>query len=141
MLPSFFTRRIPTLEEIEAQRLSRTQGIRGMIKVAGIIVLVLVAFLSSMLLLTPLMELHALEQEREQAQHRLKRAKAVESEAYNRFLWMSDPEYFEQMARDRANQAKAGEHIIRRPTAEERQKMEQEALRKRQPRSKRPRRD
>jgi hypothetical protein len=81
-----------------------------------------------------------LEQEREQAQHQLRRAKAVEAEAYNRLLWMSDPEYFEQMARDRANQAKAGEHIIRRPTAEERQKMEQEAQRKRQPR-KRPRRD
>lgn len=140
MLPAIFQRRTPTLEEIEAQRLSRTRGIRGMLKVAGIIVLVLVAFLASMLLLTPLMELHTLEQEREQAQHQLRRAKAVENEAYNRFLWMSDPEYFEQMARDRANQAKTGEHIIRRPTAEERQKMEQEAQRKRQPR-KRPRRD
>ena len=140
MLTSFFTRRTPTLEEIEAQRINRTRGISGMLKVAGIIVLVLVAFLSSMLLLTPLMELHSLEQEREQAQHQLLRARAVEAEAYNCFLWMSDPEYFEQMARDRANQAKAGEHIIRRPTAEERQKMEQEAQRKRQPR-KRPRRD
>lgn len=135
MLTPFFTRRTPTLEEIEAQRISRTRGIRGMLKVAGIIVLVLVAFLASMLLLTPLMELHTLEQEREQAQHQLRRAKAVEAEAYNRFLWMSDPEYFEQMARDRANQAKSGEHIIRRPTAEERQKMEQEARSKRQPRT------
>ncbi|MBR5889919.1 MAG: septum formation initiator family protein [Akkermansia sp.] len=140
MLTPFFTRRTPTLEEIEAQRLNRNRGIRGMLKVAGIIVLVLVAFLASMLLLTPLMELHSLEQEREQAQRQLQRAQSVETEAYNRFLWMSDPEYFEQMARDRANQAKAGEHIIRRPTAEERQKMEQEAQRKRQPR-KRPRRD
>ncbi|MBR5331115.1 MAG: septum formation initiator family protein [Akkermansia sp.] len=140
MLTPFFTRRTPTLEEIEAQRINRTRGISGMLKVAGIIVLVLVAFLASMLLLTPLMELHSLEQEREQAQRQLVRAKAVEAEAYNRFLWMSDPEYFEQMARDRANQAKAGEHIIRRPTAEERQKMEQEARRKQQPR-KRPRRD
>ena len=140
MLTPFFTRRTPTLEEIEAQRLNRNRGIRGMLKVAGIIVLVLVAFLASMLLLTPLMELHSLEQEREQAQRQLQRAQSVETEAYNRFLWMSDPEYFEQMARDRANQAKAGEHIIRRPTAEERQKMEQEAQRKRQPR-KRPSRD
>ena len=140
MLTPFFTRRTPTLEEIEAQRINRTRGISGMLKVAGIIVLVLVAFLASMLLLTPLMELHSLEQEREQAQRQLQRAQSVETEAYNRFLWMSDPEYFEQMARDRANQAKAGEHIIRRPTAEERQKMEQEAQRKRQPR-KRPRRD
>ena len=136
MLTPFFTRRTPTLEEIEAQRINRTRGISGMLKVAGIIVLVLVAFLASMLLLTPLMELHSLEQEREQAQRQLVRAKAVEAEAYNRFLWMSDPEYYEQLARDRANQAKEGEFIIRRPTAEERKLMEAEAKKKRQPRQK-----
>ena len=130
----FIRRRIPTLEELEEIRTLRSRGIRGMIKVAGIIVLVVVAFLASMLLLTPMLELHTLEQERERAAHQLKRAKEVESEAYNRFLWMSDPEYFEQLARDRANQAKPGEHIIRRPSAEERRQMELEARKKRQPR-------
>jgi hypothetical protein len=138
MILPFIKNRIPTLEEIEEQRLNRSRGIRGMIKVTGIIFLVLVAFLASMTLLTPLFELHALEQEKERAQAQLQRAKAVEAEVYNRFLWMSDPEYFEQMARDRANQAKSGEHIVRRPTAEElREIQEKERNKQNKPRSSR----
>ena len=105
-----------------------------MIKVTGLIFLVLVAVIASMLLLTPVLELNNLEQERKRAEHLLKRAKATESEAYNKYLWMSDPEYFEQVARDRANQAKEGETIVRRPTEEERKLMEEEARKKRQPR-------
>lgn len=130
----FISRRIPTLEEIQEQRDIRSKGIHGMIKVAGIIFLVLVALIASMLLLTPILELHTLEQERDRAEQQLRRAKATEAEAYNKLLWMSDPEYFEQMARDRANQAKVGERIIRRPTAEELQQMEKEAQKKRKPR-------
>ena len=137
MFLPFITRRIPTLEEREFQRQSRSSGIRGMLKVAGIIFLVIVAFLASMLLLTPMLELHTLEQERDRAQHQLSRAKAVEQEAYNKFLWMSDPEYFEQMARDRANQAKAGEHIVRRPTAEDLKQMEQEKRQQQKPKKRR----
>ena len=131
MFLPFFKNRIPTLEEIEEQRLLRDRGIRGMIRVAGIIFLVLVAFLASMTLLTPLLELHTLEQERERAQAQLVRARQQETEAYNRFLWMSDPEYFEQVARDRANQAKTGEHIIRRPTAEQLREMQKAEQQKR----------
>ncbi len=134
MLLPFFKNRIPTLEEIEDQRIRRARGLRGMIKVAGIIFLVLVAFLASMTLLTPLLELHALEQEREHAQAQLVRARQTETEAYNRFLWMSDPEYFEQVARDRANQAKTGEYIIRRPTADELREIQEAERKKRQPR-------
>ncbi len=130
----FFSRRIPTLEEIQLQRDIRSRGIRGMIKVTGVIFLVLVAVIASMLLLTPILELNTLEQERQRAEQQLKRAKAIESEEYHKFLWMSDPEYFEQVARDRANQAKEGEVIIRRPTAEELKLMEEEARKKRQPR-------
>ena len=137
MFLPFFKNRIPTLEEIEEQRLLRDRGIRGMIRVAGIIFLVLVAFLASMTLLTPLLELHTLEQERERAQAQLVRARQQETEAYNRFLWMSDPEYFEQVARDRANQAKTGEHIIRRPTADEIREMQKAEQLKRQQRPRR----
>ena len=136
----FFSRRIPTLEEIQHQRDIRSRGIRGMIKVTGVIFLVLVAVIASMLLLTPILELNTLEQERKRAEQQLARAKAIESEEYHKYLWMSDPEYFEQVARDRANQAKEGEVIIRRPTAEEQKLMEEEARKKRQPRQK-PRRD
>lgn len=139
MFDFFKLRRMPTLEEIERERERRSRGIRSMLKVAGIIFLALVAFISSMLLLNPMLQLHSLEQEKVRAEQQLLKAKQVESEAYHRFLWMDDPEYFEQIARDRANQAKAGEHIVRRPTAEELKQMEQEKRKQQKP--KKPRRD
>ena len=137
MFDFFKLRRMPTLEEIERERERRSRGIRSMLKVAGIIFLALVAFISSMLLLNPMLQLHSLEQEKVRAEQQLLKARQVESEAYHRFLWMDDPEYFEQIARDRANQAKEGEHIIRRPTAEELRQMEQEASQQRNPRPRR----
>ncbi|MBR5186364.1 MAG: septum formation initiator family protein [Akkermansia sp.] len=139
MFDFFKLRRMPTLEEIERERERRSRGIRSMLKVAGIIFLALVAFISSMLLLNPMLQLHSLEQEKVRAEQQLLKARQVESEAYHRFLWMDDPEYFEQIARDRANQAKAGEHIVRRPTAEELKQMEQEKRKQQKP--KKPRRD
>ncbi len=139
MFDFFKLRRMPTLEELEREHERRSRGIRSMLKVAGIIFLALVAFISSMLLLNPMLQLHSLEQEKVRAELQLKKAKLVENEAYHRFLWMDDPEYFEQIARDRANQAKAGEHIVRRPTAEELKQMEQEKRKQQKP--KKPRRD
>lgn len=122
-----FPRSLLTPAEREARRADRANGIRGVLGVAGIIFLVLVAFIASMLVLTPLLELASLEQEKEHVQELLRRAKAEEEEAHNRYRWMSDSEYFEQQARDRANQAKDGEVVVRRPTAEE----ELEAARRR----------
>ena len=135
MFDFFKLRRMPTLEEIERERERRSRGIRSMLKVAGIIFLALVAFISSMLLLNPMLQLHSLEQEKVRAEQQLLKARQVESEAYHRFLWMDDPEYFEQIARDRANQAKEGEFIIRRPTAEELKQMGQESRKNQQPRT------
>ncbi|MBR5877992.1 MAG: septum formation initiator family protein [Akkermansia sp.] len=137
MFDFFKLRRMPTLEEIERDRERRSRGIRSMLKVAGIIFLALVAFISSMLLLNPMLQLHSLEQEKARAEQQLKKARLVEDEAYHRFLWMDDPEYFEQIARDRANQAKAGEHIVRRPTAEELKQMEQEKRKQQKPKKRR----
>lgn len=119
-----FARRHRTLEELDEIRATRAAGISRVIWVSGIILLTLVAFVLSMLVLTPLLERSSLEQEREYAQSQLERAKKDEAEARNRFLWMSDPEYFEQQARDRANQAKDGEIVVRRPTVEEEAAME-----------------
>lgn len=125
---ALFPRSLLTPAEREARRADRVNGIRSVLGVAGIIFLVLVAFIASMLVLTPLLELASLEQEKEHVQELLRRAKAEEEEAHNRFRWISDDsEYFEQQARDRANQAKDGEVVVRRPTAEE----EQEAARRR----------
>lgn len=110
-------RKRPTLEEQEAIRRTRSQGIRSVLGVSGLIFLALVAFLATMLVLPPMLELQTLRREKERVERRLKRAQDEEDEAHSRFLWMMDPEYFEQIARDRANQAKEGETVIRRPAA------------------------
>lgn len=111
----FFTTRRRTVEELEEIQASRTNGIREVLRVFGIIFLVFVTFIVSMLLLTPFLELYSLQQEKAHVEEMLRRAQQEEEKALNHYLWMSDPEYYEQIARDRANQAKAGEHVIRRP--------------------------
>lgn len=115
----FFRRKRPTLEEQEVIRQSRSQGIRRVLSVSGLIFLALVAFLACMLVLPPMLELQNLRREKERVELRLKRAQDEEHEAHSRFMWMMDPEYFEQIARDRANQAKEGETVIRRPATPE----------------------
>lgn len=107
-----------------------------MIKVTGIIILVMVAIITSMLLLSPVLELHRLEQERERVNQKLKQAKNNETEAYNKLTWMSDTEYFENMIRDVFNMAKEGETVIRRPVSEHEQQTEKEASSKKQPKKK-----
>lgn len=114
----FFPSRRRSIEELEEIRASRSNGIRGVLRVSGIIFLVLVSFLVSMLLLTPFLELYSLRQEKEHVEELLRRARMEEEKAHNHFLWMTDPEYYEQIARDSANQAKEGEHVIRRPAAD-----------------------
>lgn len=111
----FPRRKRPTLEELEEIRQNRSLGIRRVLGVSGLIFLSFVAFLASMLVLPPLLELQTLRQQKERVEQRLERARYEEEEAHSRFLWMMDPEYFEQIARDRANQAKEGETVIRRP--------------------------
>ncbi len=108
----------PTLEELESTREHRADGIRGVIGVTTLILLVLVSFLVSTLVLPPLLELHTLKRQLETARTQLRHAQEEETEARNRFIWMQDPEFFEQIARERANQAKPGETVIRFAPAE-----------------------
>lgn len=114
-----FNRRYRTLEELESIREHRTKGVRNILVVTGIIFLTFVAFLGGMLVVPPMLTLETLRLEQERAELMLRRAKAEEAEARSRYMWMMDPEYFEQLARDRANQAKDGEKVIRRPSPEE----------------------
>lgn len=119
MIPLFRLHRRSVKEQDES-RAVRANGIRGVLKVSGIIFLVLVAFLVSMVLLTPFLKLYSLKQEKEHVEVQLHHAKEEEEEARNRLLWaQGDAEYYEQIARDRANQAKEGEHVIRRPADED----------------------
>ncbi len=114
-----FSRRRRTLEEIEIIRVDRSKGVHHIMVVSGIIILAFVAFLGSMLVVPPMLTLEELRLEQERAEMLLRQARAEEAEAKSRFMWMMDPEYFEQMARDRANQAKDGEKVIRQPSPEE----------------------
>ncbi len=109
----------PTLEELETSREHRADGIRGVIGVTTLILLVLVSFLVSTLVLPPLLELHTLKRQLETARTQLRHAQKEEAEARDRFLWMQDPEYFEQVVRERANQARPGETVIRFEQAEQ----------------------
>ncbi len=106
-------KRRPTLEELEVTRQHRSNGIRCVIGVSTLILLVLVTFLLSTLVLPPLLELHILNRQLETAKAQLRHAIQEEEEARNRFFWMKDPEYFEQIARERAGLAKPGETVIR----------------------------
>ena len=110
-----FRKRRRTLESLEDVRSSSAAGIRSVITVLGIIFLVLVSFLVSMLALTPMLELQALRQQKKRVEELLILKRKEEKEAHDRFRWTSDPEYFEQLARDRANMAMEGETVIRRP--------------------------
>lgn len=110
------TRRRRTREEIELRREQQTQGIWHVLGICGLIFLALETFLGTMLVLPAWLEVKSLRQQKDSASHRLIKAMEEEEEAHNRYIWMMDPEYFEQTARDRANQAKEGETVIRRPT-------------------------
>ena len=118
MMFLFRTRR-RTLEELEEVRSGRAAGIRAVITVLGIIFLVLVSFLVSMMAPTPMLELQALRQQKKRVEELLILKRKEEKEAHDRFRWTADPEYFEQLARDRANMAMEGETVIRRPEKKE----------------------
>lgn len=109
------SRNRPTLLELEEIRENRTLGIRRVFVVSGLIILSFVAFLASMLVLPPLIELRALEQQRDLELRRLRQTQAEEARQKSIYDSMQDAEFFEHMARDRGNLAKDGETVIRRP--------------------------
>ncbi len=110
-------RQRPTLEEVEMRRAARADGLKSLLPVMGIILLVILFFLLTLIIFRPLRDLRRLEQDKASMQGRLEDARADHEKARNEFRWMSDPEYFENVARDRANLAKPGETILRQPEA------------------------
>ena len=129
-IPFLHRRSHPTLEELETQRFQRTRGIRRVMGVSGLILLGFVSFLGSMLVLQPMLELQDLKQKKEQTEYQLRKAQAEEEEAHDRVLWMNDPESYENVARDRADMAKEGETIIRRPTPADLKRMKKQQNKK-----------
>ncbi|MGN0820785.1 MAG: septum formation initiator family protein [Akkermansia sp.] len=101
--------------EPESPENARERGVNSLIRVFAIILLSLFFFVGGSIVLTPLIQLHALRQQQQVAEQTLERVKEEEAEAINRYLWIQDPEYYEQIARDRANMAKPGEVVVRPP--------------------------
>lgn len=120
-------RRRPTLEEQEVIRESRSQGIRHVLGVAGLIFLAFVALLACVLVLPQRLELQRLQREREHVELLLQQARDEAQAARDRYRWMMDPEYFEQIARDRVNKAMAGEIVIRSPKKTEQPEQQADA--------------
>ncbi len=106
-----------TREDEDRRRQRQNQGLGHMLSICGLIFLALEAFLGTMLVLPAWLELQNLRRQHEAIAFKLNKARDEEEETHDRFIWMMDPEYFEQIARDRANQAKDGEIVIRRATA------------------------
>ncbi len=106
----------------EAQNEHMAEGTRALIAVLGLILLVLVAFAGSLLVLQPRKLRDDLKNELQEAREELARAKQEVERARERYLWMQDPEYLEQIARDVAQQAYPEERVIQQtqePEAEE----------------------
>ena len=113
----FLSKRHRNQEEQDRRREEQMRAIWHMLSVCGLIFLSFTAFLGFILVLPAWLELQSLQQKKESVIRRLNKAQEEEEETHNRYIWMMDPEYFEQIARDRANQAKAGEKVIRRTRA------------------------
>lgn len=101
--------------EQELLKRKREKGVNSLIRAGAFILLSLIFFLGGSLVLTPLIQLHALRQQQLVAEQLLEQVKEEEADAINRYIWTQDPEYYEQIARDRANMAKPGETVVRRP--------------------------
>lgn len=113
MFRFFRRRRGYNLLEREMLAAQRTRGVRQLVCVAAVIVLVVASFVGTMIVLSPLYELYELRGERQFMEEKLHEAKMNEEMHRDHYRWMQDPEYFEQIARDRANMAKPGEKVIR----------------------------
>ena len=121
MMFKFFTRRRRRSNvELEIIQQERSHAVRRLLGTMGLIFLASVAFLGTMIVLPAWLELQSLRQQKASTERRLLKAQEEEEAAHSRYIWMMDPEYFEQIARDRANQAKDGETVVRRPTAADR---------------------
>lgn len=104
-----------SLDERERRRSYRSEGVRDILFVSGLIMLCFVAFLGLTFVLLPMLDLRAAEQDRERARQELQAA--LEEEKRQRDIYTAlerDPEFNEAMARDKGL-ARPGETVIRIP--------------------------
>lgn len=113
--PWFRRRSHLSLEERENRRTIRSEGIRGILLVFGMVFLCFVAFVGLTLVLLPMLDLRSLEQERDRKLQELAAAKKEEKRSRQICNALeSDPEFNEVMARDKGL-AKPGENVVKFP--------------------------
>lgn len=105
-----------SLDDLEKRRTKRSEGIRRILSVTGIILLCFVAFIGLTVALLPMLDLRAARQERD---HRLQELQAtLAEEKRQRDMCTAlerDPEFNEAMARDKGL-ARPGETVIHIPS-------------------------
>lgn len=111
----FLSSRRPTLVEQDRIKLLHSLGFRRVLAVGGLIFLAFVVYVGFLLALHQYLDLQSLKKDINRTDQRLNLMQEEEKAAHQRYLWMTDPEYYEQTARDRANMAKEGEKVIRPP--------------------------
>ena len=113
--PWFRHRKHLSLEERENRRTTRSDGIRGILFVSGMVFLCFVAFVGLTLVLLPMLDLRTLERERDRKMQELEEARKEEKRSGQICNALeSDPEFNEVIARDKGL-AKPDEKVIRFP--------------------------
>ncbi len=113
--PWFRRRKHLSLEERENRRTTRSDGIRGILFVSGMVFLCFVAFVGLTLVLLPMLDLRTLERERDRKMQELEEARKEEKRSGQICNALeSDPEFNEVIARDKGL-AKPDEKVIRFP--------------------------
>lgn len=104
-----------SLDERERRRSSRSEGVRDILYVSGLILLFFVAFLGLTFVLLPMLDLRATEQERDRRLQELQATLAEEKRQRDICTALErDPEFNEVMARDKGL-ARPGETVIHIP--------------------------
>ncbi len=101
-----------SLQEKEHRRKEREEGFNSLLLVAGITLIIFVSFMAIVLLVTPHLELVRLEKQLHQSQLHYVQVVNQYQEAQKHLRRMEDPEYYENMARDRVHRARENERII-----------------------------
>jgi len=100
------------MEDQQFLRDKRISGMRSLVFSLGIIFLLALAFVMAILIIPPHGDLYQLEEKLQTTKAERARSKRDAKIAKKNLEWMQDPEFIEQIARDRANLAYPDEKII-----------------------------
>ncbi len=101
-----------SLQEREQRQKEREEGFNSLLRVGAVTLFIFISFMAIVLLVTPHLELVRLEKQLHQSQLQYEQVLSQYQEAQKHLKRMDDPEYYENMARDRVHRARENERII-----------------------------